>query len=531
MISFSKHLFSKLSIQTQLITIVTIGSFLITIFFYFYFVNRQNELFIQYFHKNNESLTETIKVAIELGASNEQYDALIPVFEWARKDSSIKFIALLDDKNELIVNFPIEVQLSIDSLLKNVDNCSPYDPIYLKLVNWKAKFGNGKLLIGFSTQKFIAIKNEALRNLTISIVIILIVSITLFSAIALNITKPLKKLTIISASIADGEVSHRADNQAGSIEIRTLAGSFNKMMDNLISSQKERLDEVNKFNESLEKQNIELIDLHNELEKYSDHLETIVAERTQELVVAMTEIEKSSKLKTEIMANMNHEIRTPLNFIKGSAALIKMLVNSENPNPDLIDTLGSLNEGVNRLSRTLELFADLSTIKSGNYQPTISAFNLRSILEYNYLTYLKLISELQKPVEIKLICSFDDAYILADEQNTEKIIMFIIDNAVKFTETGYVNIELSQKDETKYQLTIEDTGIGIDDEYKDKIYEPFSQEDMSATRAYEGIGLSLALAYEYALANKFKMNFESEKGKGTKFILEFDKCNIDDLEI
>jgi signal transduction histidine kinase len=531
MISFIKHLLSKFSIQTQLITIVTIGSIFITFFFYFYFVNRQNELFIQYFHKNNESLAETIKVAIELGASNEQYDALLPVFEWARKDSSIKFISLLDDKNELIVNFPIEAHLSIDSLLQNVNNCSPYDPIFLKLVNWKAKFGSGKLLIGFSTQKFITIKNDALWNLTLAMIIILILSIILFSAIALSITKPLKKLTVISASIANGEVSQRADNLVGSIEIRTLAGSFNKMMDNLISSQKERLDEVNVFNKSLEKQNIELIELQNELEKYSVHLETIVADRTQELIVAMTEIEKSSKLKTEIMANMNHEIRTPLNFIKGSAALIKMLIINDNPNPDLIDTLDSLNEGVNRLSRTLELFADLSSIKSGNYQPKISAFNLKSILEYNYLTYRKIISELQKPIEIKLICSFDEVYILADEQNIERMIMFIIDNAVKFTEAGHVYIELYQKGENKYQLIIEDTGIGIDDEYKDKIYEPFSQEDMSATRAYEGIGLSLALAYEYALANKFKMNFESEKGTGTKFILEFDKYNFDEIDL
>jgi PAS domain S-box-containing protein len=271
--------------------------------------------------------------------------------------------------------------------------------------------------------------------------------------------------------------------------------------------------------------------LNNSLEKHSEHLESVVAERTQELVVAMQEIEKASKLKTEIIANMNHEIRTPLNFIKGAAALIKMSVPNDSSDSELVDYIVCLDEGVSRLTRTLELFADLSSIKSGNYMPIISPFNLSSILDHYFLMYSKRISEIQKPIEINLSCQIDEAYIEADEQNTQKTIEFIIDNAVKFTDAGQVIIKLSEIDDSKYQLIIEDTGVGIDDEYKERIFEPFSQEDMSATRAYEGIGLSLALAYEYSLVNKFNMSFESEKGKGTKFVLEFDKYDIDEMEL
>jgi signal transduction histidine kinase len=139
--------------------------------------------------------------------------------------------------------------------------------------------------------------------------------------------------------------------------------------------------------------------------------------------------------------------------------------------------------------------------------------------------------ELKKPIEIIYNYSLVDAYIMADEQSTAKTIEFIIDNAVKFTKTGYIRIELFQNEDNKYQLSIEDSGIGIAEDYKNKIYEPFSQEDMSGTREYEGIGLSLSLAYEYALVNKFEMSFESKKGIGTKFILLFDKCTEDIIDI
>ena len=288
--------------------------------------------------------------------------------------------------------------------------------------------------------------------------------------------------------------------------------------------------QINNSNIELKQLNENLVVHENELEKYSLHLESLVAERTQDLVVAMTEIEKASKLKTEIIANMNHEIRTPLNFIKMSASLIKMSIDVNNSKPELLDTFDDLNIGVHRLSRTLELFADLSSIKSGNFKTNISTFSLIPILENLYYNYRSRIVELKKPIETIYNCSLVDAYIMADEQSTAKTIEFIIDNAVKFTKAGHVQIELLQNEDSKYQLSIEDTGIGISEDFKDKIYEPFSQEDMSGTREYEGIGLSLSLAYEYAIANKFDMRFESEKGKGTKFVLEFDKYEINDFE-
>ncbi|MEI6088838.1 MAG: HAMP domain-containing sensor histidine kinase [bacterium] len=266
-----------------------------------------------------------------------------------------------------------------------------------------------------------------------------------------------------------------------------------------------------------------------ELEKYSSHLEDLVSERTQELVVALNDVEKANKLKTEIIANMNHEIRTPLNFIKGSASLIKMSIDDINLNFELIDVFDSLNEGVSRLSRTLELFADLSSLKSGNYKPNISAFNLKNILEHFYLAYSKKILELQKPIVMTLNCSIDEAYIEGDEHNVEKTVEFIIDNAIKFTESGQVKINLEYHNNNKYLLTIEDSGIGIANEYKDKIYEPFSQEDMSTSRQYEGIGLSLALGKEYSIVNNFNISFDSLKGKGTKFYLEFNEYKTPDI--
>lgn len=245
----------------------------------------------------------------------------------------------------------------------------------------------------------------------------------------------------------------------------------------------------------------------------------------KELAVAKEIAEKADKLKTEIIANMNHEIRTPLNFIKSSAALIKMDIKSENNN-ELTETLEYLDTGINRLTRTLELFTDLSSLKSGNYTPNPAIVDLKKICEYYIPIYKEQIIKENKNIEMICNTKIDNAYIKADERNTEKIIEFILDNAYKFTSDGKIIIELLQKNAHVYQLIIEDTGVGIAEDYKDKIFEPFSQEDMSFTRQFEGIGLSLALAYEYALVNNFKISFESSKGKGTKFILEFPLFDI-----
>ena len=295
--------------------------------------------------------------------------------------------------------------------------------------------------------------------------------------------------------------------------------------------------ELERMNEDLIERGNELAEANSlldeqrtELKKYSEELEVMVDDRTQDLVYAMNELEKANKLKTEIIANMNHEIRTPLNFIKGSAALINVLIKNELSNPDVDDTLSSLNIGVSRLTTTLELFTDLSALKSGNFSVQMSPFNLISLLDYYCNTFSRIIKDFNKPIDISISSSIEDAYVMSSEDIVSRTLYFIIDNAVKFTESGSIDIALTELSNNpgRYLLSVVDTGIGISENYKDKIFDPFTQEDMSATRKYEGIGLSLALAYEYSRISNFKIDFESEKGKGSKFMLEFEKFDIDE---
>ncbi len=260
-----------------------------------------------------------------------------------------------------------------------------------------------------------------------------------------------------------------------------------------------------------------------QLEDYSLRLEYMVEERTKELADALKELEKANKFKTEIIANMNHEIRTPLNFIKGAVALLNMDLKDTTVNPDIFDTLDSLNEGTNRLVRTLEIFADLSALKSGNYKPNFTTFCLNNLLCHFDLLYSKRIKESDKAITLTTENVIVNAKIQADEQNVTKIIDFILDNAVKYTNEGSIILNLSENT-AEYILKIEDTGIGIEEAFLDKIFEPFAQEDMTATRNYEGIGLSLALAKEYANANSISIIVQSEKGRGSCFYLVFKKC-------
>ena len=237
-----------------------------------------------------------------------------------------------------------------------------------------------------------------------------------------------------------------------------------------------------------------------------------------ELKLANIEVEKADKLKTEIIANMNHEIRTPLNFIKQSAALLKMDI--DDSNSEVIETLDFLNQGVNRLSNTLQLFTDLSQLKINAYQPIMKEIDLTILVNERFAHFHKIVKSIKPSIEFEFSNDSSNILILGDESSIEKAIDYILDNAIKFTHHGKIIINLTKNNDKAF-LMIKDTGIGISKEYLPLLFEPFTQEYTGRAREYEGIGLSLALAKEYSILNDFEIEVESEKNVGSKFILIF----------
>lgn len=234
---------------------------------------------------------------------------------------------------------------------------------------------------------------------------------------------------------------------------------------------------------------------------------------------AKKEVEKSDSLKAHFLSQISHEIRTPINVIFGAKEMLK-LYNSENLNDETRDAFRMLDEAGNRLMRTVDEIIDISSFTSGNYK-----FEPRDIkISENPLP--ELINEFEiKAERKKLIFEYNnyipDVVIKADYYMFTQIIHHLLDNSIKYTNSGKVKLEVYKDFEGVICISIKDTGIGISEDYLKNLFNPFTQEEIGYTRKFEGNGLGLAIVKRYADKNNIDIVVKSKKNVGTEFTLLF----------
>jgi signal transduction histidine kinase len=128
---------------------------------------------------------------------------------------------------------------------------------------------------------------------------------------------------------------------------------------------------------------------------------------------------------------------------------------------------------------------------------------------------------IEKKLDLKIKKQTENTRIVCDSYSVNQIFANLIDNAIKYTPKGSIEIVCSQNANEELQVSVNDTGVGISEEYLPHIFDEFSQEDKGYTRKFEGNGLGLALVKKYCALNSAKINVESKKGKGSKFIVTF----------
>ena len=238
-----------------------------------------------------------------------------------------------------------------------------------------------------------------------------------------------------------------------------------------------------------------------------------------ELVTALKKAEESDRLKSAFLAQMSHEIRTPLNVILTSIPLLADEVSGDDEELKII--FDSVKSAGKRLQRTIDMILSMSSVQSGNYKPSFESFNLVTDLQ-NMLNEFKSLSD-DKGLELKFRTDGDEAFIVADRYTVNQVFQNIINNAIKYTLKGYVEISVKTRKSHKIDVEIRDSGIGMSEEYLQNIFSPFSQEDVGHKRQFEGNGLGLALVKKYIELNHAEINVESEKNKGSVFLVTFDK--------
>lgn len=249
------------------------------------------------------------------------------------------------------------------------------------------------------------------------------------------------------------------------------------------------------------------------------HLDiTTQKEIEKELVNAKYQAEASSKVKELFLANMSHEIRTPMNGILGMARQLDKgdLTESQQFKLDIIRS------AADNLMVILNDILDLSKIEAGKLNIENVTFNLASCLHKASELLLPKAEEKGLTLDIEVDPKISPFH-CGDPFRIKQVLFNLVGNAIKFTHKGGVKItaELSaDKGQAQLiQITVEDSGIGIDKEYLEKIFEKFSQEDRSTARKFGGTGLGMNISKQLIELMGGEIELASEKGKGTKVIL------------
>jgi len=241
----------------------------------------------------------------------------------------------------------------------------------------------------------------------------------------------------------------------------------------------------------------------------------------EELVLAKEKAEVSDKLKSEFLAQISHEIRTPLHAILNFSSILKDEIEENYGSIKDIDKFfNGIKVSGKRITRTIDLILNMSEIQTGAYHYQPIMFNI-------YDKVLKVVhsnlnqNAVDAGLNFLLEKETDETIIYGDEYSIYQIIYLIAENAIKFTKHGNVFLRICRNKSNHLLVTIEDTGIGISEEYLSNIFTPFLQEEQGYSRRFEGNGLGLALVKKYCDLNNINIEIKSKKGIGSVFSLTF----------
>jgi signal transduction histidine kinase len=233
----------------------------------------------------------------------------------------------------------------------------------------------------------------------------------------------------------------------------------------------------------------------------------------RDLKDALTKADESKKLKEFFLSQISHEIRSPLNVIIGYSEILRNELSEKSSEVD--NYLIPIINNSKRLYRTFDLMLNMSQLQAGKYQVRYEKVDLFNMLR-NLLNEYKSYAE-QKRIKLSLFSLIEgDVIVIADHYSIGQIFSNLIDNAIKYTENGSVEIKIYPEN-FNVCIDITDTGIGIPKEYQSKLFTPFSQADMSYTRIFDGTGLGLALVKQFIDINRAKIKVNSEYGRGSTF--------------
>ena len=243
----------------------------------------------------------------------------------------------------------------------------------------------------------------------------------------------------------------------------------------------------------------------------------------KELIEAKDRAEEMSRLKSNFLANMSHELRTPLNGILGYAEILNSLLND----PEQIEMSEGIYQSGKRLSETLKSILDLSDAETDKFEVTSKTIEVIPVIQ-NCLKSFSAEAD-KKNILLEPVVKVENVYANLDENLFTRILFNLMNNALKFTKKGKINVETGKEitdSKEWFYIKIKDTGIGIPSDKIDLIWKEFRQASEGLSRSYEGPGLGLTIAKKAVALMHGEISVESELGVGSIFTVKFPTVKI-----
>ena len=406
------------------------------------------------------------------------------------------------------LHMPIQVKRKNTSLIKETDDW----PINEKksnfiFVDYPIIGKTGDVIYRLTAAKDITAFREAFQSTNKTILSFSIPIILLGLAAALFVSKrtlsALKDLAVSAEETSQGNYNKIAPSLYK--ELNQVINSFNHMSDKV------------KNNERYLEQEID-----SATQKLRDAM-GLIEKRNEELQATINLVEKANTTKSSFLANMSHELRTPLNAVIGYSEMLTEDLEDLGKD-DLVSDVNKIHSAGTHLLGLVNDILDLSKVEAGKLELSLTDIDLNTIIKEMVFTVMPLAKENNN--EIIINTTEDFATIHSDSMRLKQIILNIINNAVKFTSNGKIEITLRSDtylENEVYYIDIKDTGIGIDTKLVEKLFQPFYQADESATRKFGGTGLGLALSKQLVEGLGGNISVASTDGEGSTFTIRLPK--------
>ena len=416
-------------------------------------------------------------------------------------DNTYKRISINSIENKAILDAYENYKITAENkVIKKTDDGN----LHIKLTEYKKEGIDWLIITAIPENQFTAEINENIQTAILLSLLALLISIIIYKKITDVILMPINNLIDVAENFSKGNLKQRTKFYKND-EIGKLSRVFNIMAE--------------------------------ELDKHINHLEEKVKERTSEiekanieLKYAKIEADKANEAKSEFLANMSHEIRTPLNAVIGISELLSNTIKDEKQ----LNYMKTINNSGNSLLLIINDILDLSKIESGKMELNYKPIKLCTIIKEIETIFMHEVhnKEIEFFVEIP---NHIPEMILFDEVRIRQILLNLIGNAVKFTEKGFVKLSIQaipsiNHNNVDLHFSIEDTGIGIPENEKERIFLAFTQISGQSIKKYGGTGLGLSITKKLVEMMDGKISLKSEVGKGSQFDVKFTHVQIVDVQ-